>query len=145
MTSVLLSHHIPLTFAPQCDARVMVVPLEEIVDQIRGVDFRPEAHCQEERQKLRASDIEDSLARPDVEMLQDVPGLDTADVLDRQDQALESGDRRRGQRASTQRESEHMKIPIRVSAGAPSRVDARSCNRWRQDSVNDSGRTVKAN
>ena len=82
------------------------------------MDLRAKPGCEKERQQLRAPDIENSLTLSDVEVLQDVSGLDTAHVLDRQREALETSNGCRGQCAGTDPEPEQVKIPVRVGGGA---------------------------
>ncbi len=117
------------------------IPFEEIVDQIGGVHLRSKPCREKQRQELGASDVQHSLARSCIKVLQDVSCLGTADVLAWQHQALQAGDRVRRQRTGTDRVPKQVEIQVCVSSGVlAGRIAALPGLRWRDGPLHASGR-----
>jgi hypothetical protein len=82
ISGVLASCVVPGRDPGQRHTGIALIRFEEIVEQVGGVDLRPKPRRDKQRQELEASDVQDSLARLNVKVLQDVSRLGTTDVLD---------------------------------------------------------------
>src|SRR5262245_52022580 len=110
---VLRLHQIALAVPTEHAGGVGVIRRKEVVDEIGRPHAGADPRGQEQRQELRAADVEDPVVRGDLQMLEHVPELRAADVLDRQDQALERVARGDREGARTDPEAEPIDVPVR--------------------------------